>query len=328
MAVAAFVVAAVDHAVQGGDRVETILVAGVDSMIGANLAACLSGHQPIIGAAFRTEVAVPGCRSEVCRSSSVDAVRRLLDQATVDRVVYCGPGAEPSWSAAAPAEGDVLRVESWLSALDGHPAPFTLISSDAVFTGPWMFHSENSQSHCCSAEAEILRRIEDAVIARRPEALVLRTHAFGWSPWRDGWMEQLIDQLERGQLLPLDCVRHASPILVTDLIAVLQKAWQSGLTGTYHVAGAERINPVQFARKLSHVFALPFATVAGTETLTNRAEGFGRGEMSLQTRKIRRALGLGLPLLAEGLQRLHEQIEDGYRHRLHASDSTPRIRVA
>ncbi len=307
---------------------DTILIVGVDSMVGANMIASLSGLQPVTGIALKTELATPGYVHEVCRSTSPEAIRRTVDRIGPDRIVYCGPGTNPGWGNSRTTEADLTQAKAWLNALADHQAPLTLISSDSVFTGPWMFHSENSESLCPSTEAGILRQIETATSAQRSDALIIRTHAFGWSPQDNGWLENLLASLESHQPLQLDCVRHASPILVTDLFAVLQKAWQSGLTGTYHIAGAERVNPVQFARRLAHEFALPFATVAGCESLTDRATGYGRGETSLQTRKVRRALGMGLPLFSEGMERLYRQHLDGYRDRLQSADCTPRHRVA
>ncbi len=306
---------------------DTVLIAGVDTMVGANISVSLAGLQPAIGVALKSESTAPTMAQEVCRSTSPEVIRRAVDRIGPDRIVYCGPGATPGWSGTSPQEADLIQATAWFTALADHPAPLTLISSDAVFTGPWMFHSENSESRCSSAEAKILRDIEDAVISRRSDALVVRTHAFGWSHQNNGWLENLLETLEQQQPLLLDCVRHASPILVTDLLAVMLKAWQTGLTGVYHVAGAERVNPVQFARRVAHEFALPFATMAVGESLTDCATGYGRGETSLQTRKVRRALGMGLPLFSEGMERLYRQHLDGYRSRLQAAETVPR-RVA
>ena len=64
------------------------------------------------------------------------------------------------------------------------------------------------------------------------------------------------------------------------------------------------------------------------ESLIDRPSGFGCGETSLQTRKIRRALGVSMPMLGEGLQRLFQQHVEGYRGRLSGQPSLPTSRVA
>jgi dTDP-4-dehydrorhamnose reductase len=313
--------------------VETILVAGVDGVVGANLVASLSGRQPAIGVAFQNNVRLHGCDLEFCGDFAPDSIARIVERVAPQRIVYCGPGAQSCWEAStALSEKELERAAAWLAAAEARGAHWTLISSDGVFTGPWMFHAENSQSWCTSPEAAILRRMEEQTSSRRPEALIVRTHAYGWSSATEtgapGWLEQLLEGIEHGDVAPLDAVRHASPILATDLVDVVQRAWHSGLAGVYHIAGAERVNPIQFARRLAHEFGLTFLHSGGSESLTDRAVGFGRGETSLQTRKVRRALGIGLPMLGEGLQRLYQQHLDGYRNHFRSHEQPARNRVA
>lgn len=312
---------------------ETILVAGVEGVVGANFAASLSGRQPLVGVAFQDHVQIQGCDLEYCRGSAQDAIDRIVQRVAPQRIVYCGPGAQSCWDPSPElGENELSRAAAWQAAAAACGAHWTLVSSDGVFTGPWMFHAENSHSWCASAEAAILRRIEEQTTAQRPEALIVRTHAFGWTPSSEavplGWLERLLEGLEVGACPSLDGVRHASPILATDLADVVQRAWQSGLAGVYHIAGAERVNPVQFARRIAHEFGLTFLHSGATESLTDRAVGFGRGETSLQTRKLRRALGIGLPMLSEGILRLYQQHLDGFRSRIRSHESLSRIRVA
>ena len=56
--------------------------------------------------------------------------------------------------------------------------------------------------------------------------------------------------------------------------------------------------------------------------------GCGCGETSLQTRKIRRALHVSLPMLEDGVLRLFQQHADGYRSRLTGHSVVPESRVA
>ena len=128
--------------------------------------------------------------------------------------------------------------------------------------------------------------------------------------------------LEANQPCSLDCVRHASPILVNDLIDIVTKSWNAGLDGVYHIGGAERVNPAAFAQRLACEFALRIPKPHAAESLTNRSSGFGGSETSLQTRKLRRALGISVPLLSEGLRRLRQLSLNGFRDRLGGTTQT------
>jgi dTDP-4-dehydrorhamnose reductase len=252
-----------------------------------------------------------------------------MDRVRPQRVVYCGAASLTGWEEQGPDQSDVQLAAKWLEAAQQASAHLTLVSSAAVFTGPWMFHAENSQTFCSSTGAQQVRAIESAAAETCPGSLIIRSHAFGWQPGgTTGWIETLLEQLGRGQAAGLDCFRHGSPILAADLADIVSRAWSAGLSGVYHIAGAERANPVQFARRLAHHFQLPIPSGPTGEFLLDRPVGFGCGETSLQTRKIRRALHISLPMLEDGVLRLFQQHVDGYRTRLTGHSVVPGSKVA
>ncbi|MGH7128084.1 MAG: sugar nucleotide-binding protein, partial [Planctomycetaceae bacterium] len=238
-------------------------------------------------------------------------------------VLYCGPAAHWSWQDGPSSLLDPRTVDAaaaWARAAVEQHCRLTVVSSDAIFTGPWMFHREESGCLCESVQARTIRAIEQAVHRQCSEALLIRTSAFGWTPKAigTGWIETALAALERGTARDYDCLRHATPILASDLAAVLEAAWRKKLTGTYHVAGAERSNPARFVAALATEFGLPVPEPRIIARVSERPVGFGRGETSLHTTRIRRALGVALPMLADGLKRLHEQDRGGRRDRLNA----------
>lgn len=307
-----------------------VLLAGIETVVGGNLAACLARTQSVTGVAFSDSVTIHGCEIESRPASTEDAVKQLIGRVRPQRLIYCGAASHNAWETETPPNlQDVQQASIWINAARQSQVHLTLISSGAVFTGPWMFHAETSQSFCSSAPAQCLRSIESTATELCPDSLVLRTHAVGWRPGdKTGWIESLLLQLERGQAAGLDCFRHASPILATDLADIISRAWNAGLSGQYHIAGAERSNPVQLARRIAHHFQLPSPEPAITESLVDRPTGYGCGETSLQTRKIRRALNIALPMLEESILKLFQQHVDGYRSRLTGHSVIPGSRVA
>lgn len=312
---------------------ETLLVAGIETIVGANLAARMADQYQVIGLSFGRAVQIAGCETSVCPSEELDSVRHSLASVRPTRLVYCGPAAQSSWQPAH-TRRSIDRVarnaRHWASGACEFGCALTYISSDAVLTGPWMFHTEQSDSFCTSAEATSLRNAEQEVARLCPDALIVRTNAFGWSPGAEGegWIEELLQSLERQSADPADGIRHAAPILATELARTLQLAHRERLTGLYHIAGAERVSPARFLARLAEQFHLPVPQPRMTASLAERATGFGCGETSLHTRRIRRALGTAMPLLADGLAGLYEQHLDGYRARLHESRTPIRDRVA
>lgn len=306
---------------------ESLLVAGAETLIGANFAVQSAEQFEVTACFFDSPQTLAGCRTVSCDPGDAQSVLNLFAEVRPQRFVYCGAAANSAWEdSVRPAAGDVQQAEHWLHTAKMADVSLTVISSDAVFTGPWMFHAENSKSLCPTAEATVLRTIEQMAQDAMPECLIVRTNAFGWS---SPWLESLLASLETNQPCALDCVRHASPILVNDLIDIVTKCWNAGLDGVYHVGGAERVNPAAFAQRFAGEFALRVPKPHVTESLTDRSSGFGCSETSLQTRKLRRALGISVPMVSEGLRRLRQLSLNGFRDRLGGgTQNVPPAKVA
>jgi len=299
--------------------VDKLLIVGVDTIAGGNLAAWLAPRYQIVGLSLQGPLSIAGCETAACDAGSPDAPRQWVASERPQRIVYCGPGAVSTWSPcpAQPRSEAVHVAGAWARAAKEFGCEFTLISSDAVFTGPWMFHREGGVCNCESPAARILKMIEDEVVEACPETLLVRTNVYGWSPLSgaSGLVEQVLHAAEEAESLSLDCMRHATPILATDFAEVLERAWHHNLQGLHHLGGGERINPFRFACLLADQFGLPMSSFDAVETPLERRREFGAGETSLQNRKIRKALDVALPLVREGLSRLYEQHVSGYRDR-------------
>ena len=300
---------------------ETVLVVGAETVTGANLSAMLADSYRVVSLSTTRPVRIGGCETGTCRPGDAVRIRDWLQRTRPDWIVYSGMPARSCWEDHWKSV-DIRRLladaKVWIRETAEVGAPLTLISSDAVFTGPWMFHSEQCRCLCPSRLAGAIRELEQYALTHCREALVVRTNVFGWTPAAadTGWVETALTALERGGPFPSDSFRYATPILATDLAGVLVQAYGAQLRGVYHVAGTERLSPAQFVQRLAHRFGLPIPRIAMGETLATRPTGFGRGETSLQTRRIRRALGIPMPLLSEGLDRLFEQQRNGFREQL------------
>lgn len=299
---------------------ETVLVIGLDTVAGANIATCLSSRYRVVGLTSTTPVSIQGCETHTYLEDDVETAEHWLSLVRPHWVVYCGVAAHSAWSvdpAKFSAKDPVVAVRNWVNAAELHSARFTHISSDAIFTGPWMFHEEDCSGMCESEQAEIIRAIEREV-SLCDNTLIIRTNVFGWNPatYGAGEIENLVQELEAGTYSKLDCYRHATPLLATDLAAIIEHAYQERLTGIFHVAGGERISPVEFVQRLATTFGLTVPVLPRATVLNERTTGFANGETSLHTRKIRRALSISMPMLDDGLQRLFDQQHNGFVNRL------------
>jgi len=305
------------HARAWRPSVKRLLIVGAETVVGANLATEASDRYQVVALTHEPRVSINGCEMlTVGRDGQTP--QEWLEDLQPDAVVLCGPASRSAWDASTEPSLDenmATTAGEWAVAARSQECHFTFISSDAVFSGPWMFHDEESQAFCPSAGAQAIRQAEKRVTEQCPPALIIRTNAFGWSPTGSstGWIDQILADLDRRSLQDYDFLRHGTPILATDLADILLRAIDENLGGLHHVAGAERVNPLQFATRLADHFELPWLAVRrAEESLDEPVVGFGASETSLQTKKIRKALCVAMPMLSEGLTRLRAQQQDGY----------------
>lgn len=293
---------------------DTLLIAGLDTVVGTNLAARLIDRFSVIGVCLHEPVSLDGCHSGQCRGQDENDIREWVESTRPTHLVYCGPAANSTWDDTADHRPDVESVDvagRWAGIAREYGARFTLVSTDAVFTGPWIFHDEDSACVGNSPQARAARRSEKLAARQCPGALIVRTNVFGFSHGY-GWIERTVDGLETETSGPFDFQRHATPILATDFAEILDRAWDARLDGVYHISGTERINPNQFVHKLAGEFGLPSPEPVNGNRLLDRPTGYGCGETSLHTTRIRKALGIPMPTATDGLIRLREQKLNGF----------------
>lgn len=314
---------------------ETILIAGVETVAGANLASHFTDRGfRVCGTSADDRIAIDGVERIAGEPQHLDDIRRALLVAQPQRVVYCGPAAVSTWSAEtglADLQSGRAAARNWARAAAERGCPLTFLSSDAVFSGPWMFHEEDGASFCPSEEAETIRATETDVLELNHDALVLRTNVFGWSPDPAdcGLIERALNRLEVGEHAGLgDGIAHATPIAAAHLSEIVERAHAEQLRGVFHVAGAERVSRAGFGRRLAEAFDIPAPYQPAGRVVDDRPVGFGRGETSLQTRKIRKALCVAMPTLAEGLARLRAELHDGRADSLRGTAALAHQRVA
>lgn len=290
-------------------HVDSILVIGTDTTIGAHLVASQSDHLTTVSGIAWSELA------GLSGPPALEEARQRLEMASPGRVVYCDAQSEAAWSGPTINGQTETRLRTWVRAIREFGCEMTYITSDAVFTGPWLFHAEEDVRFCGSAQAERLRTMEEVVSRVLPEALMIRTHVFGWSADDNGWMEETLTSLGN-RTAQGDPSRHATPILVSDFIEILERAHEEGVQGVLHIAGAERLSHEAFLRGLAQQFRLP-APQSWQGGLSQRPTGFGRGETSLRTNRVKDLLNLSMPMPRQGFERLAEQVENGERETLH-----------
>lgn len=305
---------------------ESVLVIGVDGVSGGNLAVALQSRFQVSGIASRSNIGIAGC--DITSSTVHDAatIQQTLRIARPDWIIFCGAASVSCWEDPAMAErsfDDSLAIE-WAQAAKHAGIDFTMMSSDAVFTGPWMSHTETDEHFCETPQAARIRQIESEVLGVCPDALVIRANVFGRSPANDSltFAESIIDELSSGSTLELDFLQHAAPILATDLAEMMIIARDENVCEILHLGSGERVNPFQFAERMAASADLGTVPLPDQTTLNTAVTGFGSGETTLNCSAARQLLDVPMPLIEDGIERFLMQAEDGHLDLLRCEPAT------
>lgn len=297
---------------------DKLLVTRPETLIGAAALAALGPRLDIVGGDVPTDAA---------------ALRNAVLEGAPQLVIHTGPFSVAGWDVGGlglpsltnqvggAAEID-LAVRLAAACRDVR-AKLVVVVTDGMFAGPHMFHNENARPNAAGPFARHAAAIERKLVGTG--ALVVRSHAYGWCPSAFGmnYAERMFHELTGELPCPVDAVRHATPILATDLAERLYEAYRLGLSGLLHITGAERTSPYRFAAELAASLGVPGRFVQ----LTAKPDAGSRinvEETTLNTTAFRRATKRPLPMLREGLARFAEQAFNGYRRQIGGAESTPR----
>ena len=299
---------------------DKVLVTGIDEFLGANVALALTDRYQVAGVTERG-TAPEGVRAVDCDLDDYDSLSSRLADERPRWLIHCGPLARPSWDLselpAPDSERETARVRQLLEATHGTRTRLAVVTTDAIFAGPRMFHSEDARLSAAGAAAQAAWAVEQSLADS--EALVVRTHAFGFSPagGEMNYAERIWNSLSQGEPCEVDAERHATPILASDLADLIVRALALELRGVLQIAGAERTSPFRFAAALAGACGFAGRQVRLPEGAPPRRGNVD--ETSLNTQLVRRQLGLPLPLLRESLARFAEQAVNGHREKLHGA---------
>jgi len=309
-----------------------VLVAGVDGAVGGSLAGWFARRANVIGLYRDHPLAFPEYQTARWDPGRQGALWRLVREVWPQWILYCGPFSVGSWDVpeTVPTVAPEIAVcKALVDASRRLDARLTVVSTDAVFAGPRMFHDEQSPTASQHAFGRRALAVERTV--EGSGTLVARTHAYGRSP-REGeccFAEKVWLALAEGLPCEMDPHRHATPILAADLAELLWLACQRGLRGVCHIAGAERTSPHRFAAELASLAGVPWSGQAAAPDLPTSSAAGGAWETSLDTRRARRELDRPMPMLRDGLARFIDQVREG-RFRTSTGDpaTLPRAEAA
>lgn len=185
-------------------------------------------------------------------------------------------------------------------------AAFVFYSSDYVFDGLAGPFGEEDEPRPLNVYGRSKLEAERAILAAIPRALVLRTSVvYGPEHQQKNFVYQIVRACREGRSFRPAVDQHASPTYGPDLASASVEACEKGLTGLYHMAGADTLDRWAFSRLIVETFELDGShlTPAITAELTQKAARPLKG--GLRVGKAQAALATRLRGAADGLRAFH-----------------------
>lgn len=285
----------------------TVLVAGSRGLVGRHLVAVLRSR------AVRLVTAARGDADVTLDLTDGTAVTRMIERHAPDVVFFAA--AEPSVEGVEkdPAGTRPINVEAPVglaAPLAARGARLVVFSTEYVFDGRAEApYGEDDPPSPINQYGRQKLELERGVCAH-PGHLAIRTSGvYGRETARKNFVYQLLDRAAAGGALRVPDDQLITPTAAASLAELAVQAVERGVSGVLHLAGAEILTRVAFARTICEVFGLDPAT-AMTPTPTARL-GLAAPRPAHAGLSVARARVLGLaPLVAarEGLEALKREL--------------------
>ncbi len=296
------------------------LVTGASGLLGLNFALQTCEQHQVIGVVHQNPLnGVPFevLRGDLTRESEA---ARLLQTVRPDVVLHCAALANVDACEAHPALAQRLNagVPAELAALTAAAGiRLVHISTDAVFDGIHGDYHEQDAPNPINDYARTKLAGERAVMRANPAALIARVNFYGWSlHGQRSLAEWFFYNLSTGKQVNGFADVYFCPLLVNDLVDVLLRMLEGGLTGLYHVVSPQPISKYDFGCAIARRFGLDESLIQPLSWREGGLRAARSPNLTLRVDKLKRDLDDGLPDLQRGLDRFYALHLAAYPQRL------------
>lgn len=297
-----------------------VLVTGASGLLGANLILeALADHQ-VVGVYHQHGMVVQGAEIVSSDLAQLGAARELLQTCQPDWVVHAA--AATNMEACEVDAKMAFRLNCDMADLVAEAARETgagliHISTDAVFDGQQGNYLETDEPNPVSVYGESKWAGEQAVAKAHPDAAIVRTNFYGWNLQpKQSLAEMFLQVLEKEERCRGFTDVSFTTILVNDLVRLILKMIEVGVSGTYHAGGGECISKYDFGIRLAETFELDGSLIEPISVDQMNFKARRAKQLCMMGDRIERQLGIELPSIEAGLRRFRGLRESGYAARL------------
>lgn len=292
-------------------------------MLALNWACAIRETHEVVLATHTRRVTLAGVRAMPLSLENAEGVHRELGRLAPDVIVHTAGITSVEQCEREPELARHVYVDLSRNVAEAARrlgAGLIHISTDHLFSGNRALYTEDVPPEPLNVYGRVKLAAEEAVRAACPDALVVRTNFFGWGHrYRQSFSDWIYYSLTEGREMTMFDDVFITPILADRLATGAQRLLELGASGTYNLAGDERISKYEFGVALASAFGLPEqllrrGTIAASKLSVNRPS-----DMSLDSARARALLGGPVGTVAEFLSILERQGREGRRRELKAA---------
>jgi dTDP-4-dehydrorhamnose reductase len=296
------------------------LVTGASGLLGLNL--CLGNwdSHTILGV---DRGKLHGTPFELIRAelTGLGAVSRLIDEARPQAVIHTAALANLEACEADPDTARILNAEVpglLAEACAKNDIRLIHISTDAVFDGTKDgIYTETDVPNPPGVYSETKLQGERNVLSAYPAAAIARVNFFGWSlSGTRSLSEFFYNKLSVGQPCNGFTDVYFCPLFVGDLAETLVRMLDKGLSGLYHVVGAEALSKYAFGQRIARQFGFDEALVIPKSVEESGLKARRSHNLRLSIDKLSTDLGQEIPGVSTGIERFYTQAQQGYPQKM------------
>lgn len=297
---------------------KTVLIFGISSFVGSNLALALKDEYRVVGTYFKTPVDMPGVTCFPCDVLKKEYVTNLIGLIKPDYTIYAVGMSSLTECKLNPKQADALNSAGAVNvctASERHASKFIYISSSYVLGGEDQLYKEGDTPFPSTVYGNTLSSTEFYIQRSSLNYLILRCsplYGRGYGPKHPNWFETVQASLVQNRTVMADDSVVTGFLDVVILARILKAIFASNVTNRlFQISSKDCITRYEFARLIAKNFkkdenliqrtTIPFPVEANNSKIGSKANT-GMAFFRMDPFNVEDFLELKMPSVEESLQ--------------------------
>lgn len=305
---------------------KTVLIFGISSFVGSNLAQVLKDEYRVIGTYHKTPVDIPGVTCLPCDILKKDYVSNLVGLLKPNFTIYAVGMSSLTECKLKPKQADAVNSVGAVNACtssERYGSKFILLSSSYVLGGDDLPYKEGDTPFPNTVYGANLSSTEFYVQRSCLNYLILRCaplYGRGFSPKHPNWFEAVQSQLAKNETVQADDSVVTGFLDIYILGRVLKAFFTSDVTNRlFQVSSRDYLTRYDFARLIAKTFkkdenliqrtSIPFPVDTNNLKVGTKAPA-SQYFFKMDTFNVEEFLGLKMPSVEESLQLTYKRLTE------------------